>query len=327
MRTWRFHEFGDLAHLRLEETEPPAPAPGECLVRLEYAALNPADAYLVRGLYPRPGKPPFAVGRDGCGTVEEPCDNGRFRRGDRVVILRSDLGVTRDGTLAEYVCAPEESLAPLPDGWSPAEGAAAPLVFLTAWQALVDAGEVRDTHTVLVTGASGGVGSAAVILAHGFGARVLALSRSPEKRARLEALGASCALDPAAPDFEEQAKRAMNGGRADIVVENLAGPYLQRSLNLLREGGRIAVVGLLAGLKSEIVVGTVIFKRARIEGVSVGAYSAAQSQAAWIEIVRRMQAGGARPLVDRIYAMEEVQEAFARLAEGPLGKVLVRVAG
>ena len=131
MKSWRVHEFGTIENLKLEEIQVPKPGVGEVLIELEFAALNPADRLLVEGNYPRPGTPPFAVGRDGCGVVVG-SHGERFKVGDRVIILRCEIGVTREGTLAEYVTAPEEVLAPLPAGWTPQEGAAAPLVNLTA---------------------------------------------------------------------------------------------------------------------------------------------------------------------------------------------------
>lgn len=325
MKSWRFHEFSDIGNLRLEEIPVPAPGHREALVRLEYAALNPADAFLVRGKYPRAGTPPFAVGRDGCGVVETPARSGVFKKGDRVVILRSDIGVTREGTLAEYVCVPEDSLAPLPEGWSPQEGAAGPLVYLTAWQALVTRGEVASGKTVLVTGASGGVGSAAVMLAHAYGANVVALSRNAEKRRRLMEIGATVTLDTNAPNLEQQVKEALSGGRVDIVIENLGGPFLQKSIAMAGERGRILVVGLLAGLTSEVVIGHIIFKRVRIEGVQVGAYTPAEAQYDWEQIVDRLARVRMRPLVDRVFPMSKVQQAFAHLARGPMGKVVVDV--
>jgi NADPH:quinone reductase len=325
MRAWKFDEFGKLENLKLVASPTPAPGPGEALVKLEFAALNPADHFLVLGKYPRPGTPPFSVGRDGCGVVEQPAPDSRFEKGDRVVVLRSDIGITRDGTLAEYVAVPEESLAPCPEQWTPEEGAAAPLVHLTAWRALVLQGDVDATKTVMVTGASGGVGTAAVQQAKALGARVVALSRSADKRAALAALGADVTVDSGAQDMEEQVKAALDGGRVDVVVENLAGPFLQKGLNLLAERGRIMVVGLLAGLKSEFVVGTVIFKQARIEGVQVGAYQPEESQEAWGQIVDTLDRAVMRPVVDRVFPMDQVQEAFAHLSSGPLGKVLIDV--
>lgn len=323
MRAWKFDSFGSLEQLRLIECDEPKPAPGEALVKLEFAALNPADYFLIQGKYPRPGTPPFSVGRDGCGIVEHSA--GRFEKGDRVVVLRSDIGVTRDGTLAEFVTIPEESLAPAPAGWSPEESAAAPLVHLTAWRALVLQGEVDATKTVLVTGASGGVGTAAVQQAKALGARVVALSRSDTKRQALRDLGADIVLDSAIDGLADRVKDALEGGRVDIVVENLAGPYLKSSLDVLAERGRILIVGLLAGLKSEFVVGTLIFKQARIEGVQVGAYRPEEAQESWTNLVEKLEQASMRPVVDKIFPMAETLDAFEYLQGGPLGKVLIDV--
>ncbi|MCA9417819.1 MAG: NAD(P)-dependent alcohol dehydrogenase [Candidatus Omnitrophica bacterium] len=326
MRIWRFHEFGPIENLQLDEVPTPEPGADESLVELEYAALNPADKFLVNKMYPRPGKPPMAVGRDGSGRIVKPGNSGRFKEGDSVVILRSDIGVRRDGTLAEFVTVPEESLAPLPDGWSFEEGAAAPLVHLTAWRALVHQGEIHPGQTVLVTGSSGGVGTAAIQLAKAFGCRVFAMSRKEEKRKELLDLGADHALDSSDPGkMEEEAKAILGEERVHLVVENLGGPFLQTSINLSGEHGRILVIGLLAGLKSEIVLGQIIFKQTRIEGVQVGAWTAEEAQIAWAGIVEKLDASNQRPVIDQVFPFEEVQEAFTRLDEGPLGKVLVRV--
>ncbi|MEN6627240.1 MAG: zinc-binding alcohol dehydrogenase family protein [Candidatus Sumerlaeia bacterium] len=323
MKIWRFHEFGPIENLQMEESPVPEPGPGEALVRVAYAALNPADKYLVGGKYPRPGKPPFAVGRDGSGFIEKAGEGSRFKPGDAVVLLRSEIGVQRDGTLAQYVVVPEVSLAPLPAGWSMQEGAAGPLVLLTAWQALVGEGRLQAGNTVLITGASGGVGTASLMLAKSLGARVVALSRSDHKRARLLELGADFAFDPDDPDLVKGVQSALDGGRCDVVVENLGGPYLQKSIFLTGFKGRICVVGLLAGLKSEIEIGTFIFKRIHIIGIAMGAQTAEESQEAWGRIVSTLAQSGRRPQIDQVFPFDRVQEAFARLGQGAMGKVLV----
>lgn len=325
MRAWRFHSFEGLKTMTLDEAPVPVPGPGEALVRVEYAALNPADHFLMQGKYPRPGKPPYSVGRDGCGTVEATGDGCALAKGARVVVLRSDVGVSRPGTLAEYVCVPGESLAPLPSGWTQQEGAAGPLVHLTAWQALVDRGGLQAGQTVLINGASGGVGSAAIVQAHALGAKVVALSGSREKWPRLRELGADIVVDSHAEDCEKQVKEALGGGRVDLVIENLGGRYLQQSINLVGVNGRICVIGLLAGFKSEVVLGHLIFKCISIHGLNVGAYTAAESQAAWAKIVALLDQAGQRPLIDRVFAFEHCHEAFTHLNQGPLGKVLVAV--
>ncbi len=327
MRIWRYHENGSIQNLRLEEAPSPSPGPGEAVIHVTYAALNPADALVVRGLYPRSGPPPMAVGRDGSGIVGHAPPNGRFKPGDKVVVLRSEVGVTRDGTLADLVAVPERSVAPLPAGWTLQEGAAGPLTLLTAWRALFNVGGIKPGMSVLITGASGGVGTAAVMLGHASGVQVIAASRGAEKRQRLHELGADFTVDSSSPELmEREVKAALRDGRVDLVVENVAGPYLQASLNVVGACGRIAVIGLLGGARSEVSLGSLIFKRARIEGVQVGGYAPEDTQSAWDSILTTLARTGARPVVDSVFPMEQTLQAFVRMAESPFGKVLVRVA-
>jgi NADPH2:quinone reductase len=195
MYAWRFHEFGHVKNLQIEEVEIPTPAEDEVLVKIDYAGLNPADAFLVMGRYPGAGEPPFSVGRDGCGQIADANSTDRFEVGDRVVFTGATVGITRDGTLAEYVAIPEGELALLPHWWSPEDGAAGTKVLLTAWQALSDTAKLKAGETVLLTAATGGVGLAALTLSKAMGARTIAtgfleLSGSPEKGTRLLELGA-----------------------------------------------------------------------------------------------------------------------------------------
>jgi NADPH2:quinone reductase len=327
MRIWRFHEFGPIENLKLEEAPVPEPAADEALVRLRYAAINPADRFLVAKLYPRPGTPPLAVGRDGCGTIARAPAGSGFKAGDRVLLLRSEVGVQRNGTLAEYVTVPVESLAPVPEGWTDEEAAAGGLVMLTAWQALVTEGgldpDAAGGKTVLIGGASGGVGTAATMLAHAMGARVVALSRSEEKRGRLLALGAEIALDGGREGLVERVKGALGGGQVDVVVDNIAGPYLDAWIALAGFRARICIVGMLGGVDVGFNVGKMIFKRIHICGIAVGSQTAAESRAAFDRLVAVLARTGARPLVDTVYPFEQVQEAFTHLERGPMGKVVI----
>lgn len=326
MRAWQLHDFGSLDHLTLDEVPLPTPAVGEVLLKVAYAALNPADHYMALGQYPRPCATPFALGRDASATVVTAAPGGRFTAGDRVVLLASELGVGRPGTFAEFVCAPESQLAPLPEGWTLQEGAAAPLVFLTAWKALVEQGELTARHTVLINGASGGVGSAAVQLASAIGARVVTLSRGSAKQAALKSLGADLVIDAARDDWETAVKAALGRGRVDLVLDNLGGEYLEKSLPLLNYKGRIIVIGLLAGLKASIHLGLLIHKCVRIQGASVSAYVDGGAQEAWTQILTGLATANRRPLVDSEFPIDALKAGFERLSEGPLGKVVIRIA-
>lgn len=329
MRAWRFAEFGDIANLQLGNYPDPEPADGEALVRLKFAALNPADRLLVEGKYPGAGELPLTVGRDGSGTIESAPESSDIKQGDPVLILRSPVGVARQGTLAELVTVPIECVARLPQGWSFEEGAASSVVYLTAWKALKVQGGLERGETVLVNGASGGVGVASVQMAKALGANVVALSRDEEKRRQLKTLGADIAIDASLPmaEMEAAVKDALGGKGVDLVVENLGGPFVQSSVNMCNLNGRVMVIGLLAGRTSEIAMGLVLFKQVRIEGVHVGKFSATQAQEAWSYVVDTMDRAGVRPVVDKVYPMEEAQAAFAHLAGNHVGKVLVQVEG
>ncbi|MCE5308228.1 MAG: zinc-binding alcohol dehydrogenase family protein [Acidobacteriales bacterium] len=331
MRAWLMDSYDGVEKLRLGETDEPAPGPGEVLLKVLWAALNPADAFLAQAQYPAKPPLPHILGRDAVGevlAVGEGVTN--VRPGDVAGILRCEVGVTVRGTLAERVVAPADALAPIPSGWTPEEMAGAPLVFLTAWQALTQwstpeapppAGEV-----LLVTGASGGVGVASVLLGKSMGLTVVALSRSASKRERLRQLGADCVFDPASPDLRRAILRSLDPRKVDLVVDNVAGPLFSQAISVLGYGGRISTVGRSGGVVREFNTATLFFRRIRIGGVAAGDYSHATAQTLWKEIVARLAAAGRRPVIDRVFLFEEVPAAFARLAGGPMGKVLVRVA-
>ena len=319
MKSWRFHAFGSIGNLRMEEIAVPVPQRDECLVQMEFAALNPGDRLLVMGRYPTAAKPPFSVGRDGCGVIAAPDAGGRFREGDRVVFLRSIVGIERDGTLAEYATVPAAHLAPIPEWWSPQDGAAGPHVLLTAWQALHDAAQLRAGETVLISGASGGIGTAALILAKAMGAKVIALSRSPDKRARLSELGADHVLDPGCDAVG--AVRALGG--ANVVVDSVGGDFLPQALKMANPYGRICVIGALGGTTSPIDPTQLIFKRLQLHGILVAMYSDEGVQNAWSSVHEVIHRAHARVPIDSVFAFGEVPQAFERLRRGPMGKVVI----
>jgi len=184
----------------------------------------------------------------------------------------------------------------------------------------------RAGSVLLVTGASGGVGVAAVMLGKSMGLTVVALSRSREKGARLMQLGADVALDPQDADLRKSYKAAVSKP-VDLAVDSVAGPLFIQVVGLMGYGGRISVVGRSAGAVPEFNTGTLFFRRLRVGGVAVGDYTAEQARETWKELVARMAAMGRRPVIDRVFGFEQAPQAFARLAEGPMGKVVVRVAG
>jgi len=325
MKAWTIPGFEGLASLDLTTDFPdPTPAEGEVLLRLEFAALNPADYYLAEKQYPAKPRFPHILGRDGAGTVAAlGAGTSRFKVGDRVTILRGEAGVNTPGTLAAFVAIPEDRLALVPDKWSMAESAAAPLTFLTAWQALTCWGPVPAESWVLVTGASGGVGVGSIQLARALDLRPIALSRGPEKVTALLQLGAEKVLDPTDPAVADQI-RAITGPRGvSLAIDNVGGEFFNTMLGVLADRGAISCVGRLAGPVPEFNTARIFFKRLRIGGVSVGAYTPGEAQEYWSRIVTLL--GDRRPVIDRIFPFAETPMAFARLKQGPLGKVVIGI--
>lgn len=330
MRAWLLESYEGVDKLRLAEVADPVPGPGQVLLKTIYSGLNPADAFLALAQYPAKPKFPHVLGRDGLGTVLALGDGvTNVKVGDTVGILRGDTGVEAWGTLAEKVALDASHVIPVPDNWSLEETAGAPLVYLTAWQALTQwsepAAPPREGSVLLVTGASGGVGSASVLLGKSMGLTVVALSRSAEKGEQLKALGADFVFDPTLKDLRKQVLAAIAPRRVDIVVDSVAGPQFSEIINMLGYAGRISVVGRSAGTVPEFNTATLFFRRNRIGGVTVADYSAEEAQAGWQGIVERLNKLGKRPVVDQVFAFEDVKQAFARLNQGPMGKVLVKV--
>jgi NADPH:quinone reductase len=330
MRAWFMDSFDGVEKLRLGETPDPEAGPGQVLLRVRFAALNPADAFLAQALYPAKPALPHILGRDGVGeVVGVGAGVSNVKPGDTVGILRCDCGVEQWGTLAEKVIVSASSVAPPPAGWSLEQTAGAPLVYLTAWQALTQWSDPSAPpaagSVLLVTGASGGVGTASVQLGKSMGLTVVALSRSAEKGAKLRALGADHVFDPGDPNLRKAVMAAIAPKKVDIVVDNVGAALFNQVLAMLGYGGRISVVGRSGGEVPNFNTAALFFKRNRIGGVAVSDFTAEQAQAAWKEITGRLNAMGQRPVVDHVFSFDEVKQAFARLAEGPMGKVLVRV--
>jgi NADPH2:quinone reductase len=326
MKAWLLDELTGIEKLRLAEVPDPTPKSDEAVLEVHYAALNPADRYLAEKQYPAKPTLPHILGRDGVGSIVQLGAAAKESTiGALRVVLRSEIGGNRPGTFAERVAVPRNDLVEAPTDWSEQESAGATLVYLTAYQALTMWGPLEPGKLVLVTGASGGVGVATVQLAAALGLNVFGLSRSREKRLRLEKLGAAATFDPGDPQWRQSAKAAMGDQRVDLAVDNIGGASLPEVIELLADLGKVSVVGRLAGPVPSFNTATLFFRRIRIGGVAVGAYTNAESRAAWQNVLELLSRKGARPLVDSVFPFDQLPKAFARLAEGPMGKVLLQV--
>ena len=326
MKAWLLDRLEGIDKLRLTDASDPEAAPNEVVLQVHYAALNPADRSLAEAQYPARPPLPHVLGRDGVGSVTQVGpDVNDIRIGDRFAVLRGEVGVSRWGTFAERVAVPVESLVPVPAGWTEQEAAGATLVYLTAYQAITQWPDIPEGATVLVTGASGGVGVASVQLAAAMGHMVVGLSRDADKARRVKELGATAVFDPQDKAWRKRAKELLGGNGVDLAIDNIGGTLLPDVIETLGQNGRVSVVGRLAGPVPSFYTATLFFRRIRIGGVAVGTYENAEARAAWAEILKLMARTGARPLVDSVHPFEELPKAFERLARGPMGKVLLHV--
>ncbi len=315
MKAWLLKAQGGLQAMQLADAPDPQAAAGEAVVEMIYAALNPADRYLAEGQYPARPKFPHILGRDGVGKVGS----------DVVMILRGETGVNKPGTLAEKVAVPLDNLVPLPQGWTLEEAACGTLVYLTAWQALHDWPDLPKRARILITGASGGVGVASIQLAKAIGHEVIGLSRDQTKWPKLKELGADFMLDPNNERWVAKLKDYLHSQRIDLAIDNIGGPLLPKVIETLGQSGRISCIGQLAGPVPNFSPATLFFRRLTMRGIFVGAYTAPEARKAWTQVLDLLKHTDAKPIVDSIFPMDRLMDAFDRLKQGPMGKVLVKI--
>ncbi|GJD39262.1 MULTISPECIES: NAD(P)-dependent alcohol dehydrogenase [Methylobacterium] len=336
MKRWQLPSFG-LKNLELGEAPVPTPTSNEVLIRVAAVSLNYRDKLVVEGeLLPDRPAMPFVPVSDMAGEVVAiGADVSRFKAGDRVLgnfwtqwidgeppreMTRHglSLGGPLPGMLSEYVTLHEDIAVKAPASLTDEEAATLPVAAVTAWFALIETGHLKASETVLVQG-TGGVALFGLQFAQAFGARVIVTSRSTEKLERAKALGAFGVIDTRAnPDWSVSALDLTDGRGADHVLELIGGDNIGQSAAALANGGRIAQIGFMKG--SEIVVSAVpmMLKRAIIQGISVG------HRRAFEDMNRAIDERGIKPVIDRVYAYEDVRAAFDHLERGPFGKVVIR---
>lgn len=239
MKAIRVHEFGAPEVMRLEEVAAPLPGPGEVVVKLAAAGVNPVDAYIRSGLYRPDLKLPYTPGIDGAGVISAVGPEVKHRRvGDRVYVAWS-----LSGTYAEQVLCKEFQTHPLPEGISFAQGAAIGVPYGAAFRALFQRGHALPGETVLVHGASGGVGIAAVQIARATGLTVIGTAGSDRGRELVLAQGAHHVLNHRDSGYLDQLKELTCGRGIDIIIEMLANVNLGNDLKVLAKDGRVVVIG------------------------------------------------------------------------------------
>jgi NADPH:quinone reductase len=300
----------------VEERPDPSPGPEDVVVHVSYAGLNPADLVQRAGNYPaQPGSPPDVPGLEVAGTVESCGERvSAWEQGDRV------FGLVGGGGLADRVLVHERCVTRVPDALDEQGAAAVPEAFVTAHDAVFTQAGLRPGETLLVHGASGGVGTAAVQLGVMAGARVVATVRSPNVEEAVAALGAEIVRDE---DFRGGVSLS-----ADVILELVGGTHFPANLDALARRGRIVIVSVAGGNEIELPLLALMQKRATIAGTVLRSRPLEEKAAAIRgferEVVPGFESGRLRPIVDTVYPAADVTAAFDRLEErGKLGKVLL----
>lgn len=337
MRVVEIRETFGLDSLVVGSRERPEPAAGQVLLGMRAASLNYRDLLMVRGHY-NPRQPlPLIPCSDGVGQVLA-TGRGvtRVRRGDRVIPIfaqewisgppetstqRSTLGGPLDGTLAEAMLVDQEGVVKAPGHLSDEQAATLPCAALTAWNALVTHGELSAGGTVLIQG-TGGVSIFALQFAGLLGARAIVTSSSDEKLERATALGAWRTLNYREhDDWGKQVKRLTDGAGVDLVVEVGGAGTLAQSVVACKAGGRIALIGILAGGAGKLDLTPLLMRQIRVQGVFVGCRTDLEAMNAAID------EHGLEPVVDRTFALDEIRPALEHLASGKhFGKIAIRIA-
>lgn len=326
MRAVTFDGYGGVEVLRISDVPRPQPGPQELLVRVRAAALNRADLVQRAGGYPlQPGVTEIP----GVEIAGEVADWGAevtgFRRGQRV------LGIVAGGGYAEY-CPLDAGMAiPVPDGWSFAQAAAVPEVFVTADTTLFELGQLQAGETVLIHAGASGVGTAGLQMARHAGARVLCTVGSEEKARRCRDLGADVALDYKRQDFAEEVRRLTGGAGVDVVLDSVGVSYFARNVAVLKPGGRLVCIGLLDHQMEEpapLNLLDLILRRIQVKGSALRPRPLADKRALSRRFTERwlplLVAGTVQPVIDSVFPLEEVARAHQRMeANLNVGKILL----
>ena len=311
----------DLSGTGIAEVPIPVRAPGQVLVQVHATSLNYPDLLMTRGEYQLKPPLPFIPGMEVSGTVVEADEDSSFTLGDAVV------GSCRLGGMAEYVVADAAALRSLPAGIDHATAASFGAAYHTAYVALVELGQLKPGQWVLVHGASGGVGLAAVDLAKALGARVIAASTSAEKLKVIAAAYSPDATLLATGRFRDQVAEITGGALADLVYDPVGGDIFDESTRCVAFDGKLLVVGFASGRIPEISVNIPLIKGFSIVGVRAGEYARRfpeRGLAARNALYRLLEDGKLQPRVDRVLPLSRWREAFdAMAAREIIGKVVL----
>jgi NADPH2:quinone reductase len=327
MRTVLVREFGGPDVLRVEEVAALTPAASEVIVRVRAAGVNPVDAYVRSGNYPFKPPLPYVPGGDGAGEVEAiGSDVTGFKPGDRVYIAGDNVTMIGAGTCAELARCSAAMLHRLPPRVSFAQGAAMGVPYGTAYRSLFVRADARAGETVFVHGATGGVGIAAVQLAHAHGMRVFGSGGTDQGLRLLRDQGVELAVNHREPDYLDAVRQATDGRGVDLILEMAAHVNLDRDLGLLARSGRVVIIGSRG--RVEIDPRQTFAKDSAVMGMTLFNAGPAELAAIHRALVAGLESGALNPVIGQEWPLEQAPRAHqAVLESGHLGKIVLTIGG
>ena len=302
-----------------------SPGQGEILIKVKAAGVNRPDVMQRKGLYPPPPGAPDIPGLELAGEVAA-CGSGatRWRVGDRVMALVSG------GAYATFCLAHETHALAIPTGLTDVEAGAVPETFFTVWSNLFDRAGLKSGETVLIHGGSSGIGTTAVQLAKVFGARVIATAGSDEKCDACRKLGADVAINYKAQDFVAATKSATDGIGANVILDMVAGDYIDRNYDAAAMDGRIVQIAVQAGPKATVNISRLMLKRLTHTGSTLRARpipeKAAIARAVEANVLPHMAAGRVKPVIFKTFPLTEAAAAHALMESSThIGKIVLTV--
>jgi NADPH2:quinone reductase len=322
MKAIRIHTFGEPEVMRLEEVPDPQPGPGQVVVRVHAVGVNPVETYIRSGIYPKPPTP-YTPGNDGAGIVEAVGPEVSCAAvGDRVYITGS-----LTGTYAEKSLCLATRVHPLPPRASYAQGAAIGVPYGTAYHALVQRAHALPGDSVLVHGASGGVGIAAVQLARAAGLTIIGTAGTEKGRKLVLEQGAHHVLDHSAPGYLEQVVSLTSGRGVDVILEMLANVNLGHDLNVLARGGRVAAIGNRGpGNQGTVSINprAAMSRDAAILGISLGNASEREVASMHAALIAGLANGALHPVIRVEFPLTEAAKAHHEVIESrAYGKIVL----
>lgn len=307
-----------------QERPVPAPGPGEILVKVAAAGVNRPDVVQRQGHYPPPPGAPDIPGLEIAGeVVARGADATRWSIGDSVAAL------VIGGGYAQYCVAHESHAFAVPKGYAMADAAAMPETFLTVWHNVFERGALARGETLLVHGGSSGIGTTAIQLGKAFGARVVVTAGSADKCKACLQIGADAAINYKEQDFVEEVKRLTEGRGVDVVLDMVAGSYIARDVQCLAEDGRIVIIAVQGGVKSEFNAGDVLRRRLTITGSTLRprpeSFKAAIAASLRANVWPLLEAERIKPIVHRVFEASQAAAAHRLMESGEhVGKIVLR---